>query len=81
MKNHTTFDRPSPGVFLVLFLVLVLDLVVIGLLGIGFTRVLAGMGVAAAWLLMVILSCSKRTRGETAGLLRKFLDAARDFNR
>ncbi len=80
MRKPTTLDRPSPGAFLVLLLCLVLDLVVIGLLSFGPTRVLAGTGLAAAWLLLVILTCSKRIRGETAGLLRKFLDAARDFN-
>lgn len=63
-----------------LLLGLVLDLVVIGLLSVGATRVLAGVGLAAAWLLLMILSCSKGIRDETAGLLRKFLNAGKDFN-
>jgi hypothetical protein len=63
----------------VLLLGLVLDLVIIGLLGFGWTPVLGGVGLAAAWLLLMILSCSKRIRSETAGLMRKFLDAAGDF--
>ena len=80
MRTHTPLERPSVGVFLVLLLLLTLDLIFIGLLTFGSTRVLVGSGLAAAWLLLVVLSCSKPIRSETVEFLRKFLDAARGFN-
>jgi hypothetical protein len=80
MKAPTTFDRPSLGVFLVALLVLMLDLVVLGLLSIGSTPMLIGLGLTVAWLLLVILSGSKQIRVETVAFLKKFLDAAREFN-
>ena len=80
MKPPTSFDRPSRWVLLVALLFLTLDLVVLGWLAFGATRLLLVVGVVAAWLLLVILSCSKRIRTESVGFLKRCLDAARDFN-
>ena len=80
MKAHPNYDRPSRGLLLVALLALTLDLVLIGLLSFGPTPAWLGLGLIAAWLLSVILFCSKRIRDESVDFLRKFLGAARDFN-
>ncbi len=80
MKTHTTLRRPSFGVLLVVLLFLALDLVVIGLLSSGPTRMLLGLGLTDSWLLFTMLSCSQRIRGESLDFLRQFLDAAKDFD-
>jgi hypothetical protein len=80
MKPHTLVARPSLWVVLVALLFLALDLVVIGWLSFGPTRILLGLGLIVAWLLLVILSCSRRIRVESVSFLKRFLDAARDIN-
>jgi hypothetical protein len=80
MRKLAPLARPSAGFLLVVMLFLALDLVFIGLLICGATTMLVGSGLFAAWLLLVVLSCSRRIRGETVEFIRMFLNAARNLN-